>query len=156
MWIPNIDPKLWESIVYRGMILCAHTGYIYGRSALKGSSWQQDICMSAPGLKFFSLFSLSGIHAGANGFLQPFFFSLFCRQDIVIWKHLFFDSWKPHIAFLLSQSSEKRLCWNDWNIIDCSHLQLSDKSKNAQNMFIWKSSDMRCWKFYQMYVKHSS
>jgi len=32
--------------------------------------------MSAPGLKFFSLFSLSGIHAGANGFLQPFrFFS---------------------------------------------------------------------------------
>lgn len=134
MWIPNIDLKLCvplrsESIVYWGMILWAHTAYIYGRSALKGSSWQQDICMSAPGFKFFSLFSLSGIHAGVNGFLQPFTFFLYCRQDIVIWKRLFFDSWNPPIAFLLSQNSEKPFHWNDRNI----HLYLSDKTKNVQN-----------------------
>ncbi len=135
MWIPNIDLKLCvplrsESVVYWGMILWAHTAYIYGRSALKGSSWQQDICMSAPGFKFFSLFSLSGIHAGVNGFLQPFtFFSLLQAGHCHLETFILWFMKAPYCISSVTKLKEKPFHWNDRNI----HLYLSDKTKNVKN-----------------------
>lgn len=61
----------------------------------------------------------------------------------------------PILHFCCRKAREKRLCWNDRNIIDCFHLQLSDKSKDAQNMFILKSNNvlLNLGFWYALYVR---